>query len=97
MLDDSYYLPDPQLLLAQIATDEGDTATALALSNLALVQYAARNDSVLTAAARLAQAEVAHKMGQHSDAATQCQRAYALRQTSPRPLSPCEQARYAAF
>ena len=97
MLDDSYYLPDPQLLLAQIATDEGDTATALALSNLALVQYAARNDSVLTAAAQLAQAEVAHKMGQHSDAATQCQRAYALRQTSPRPLSPREQARYAAF
>jgi predicted ATPase/transcriptional regulator with XRE-family HTH domain len=97
MLDDSYYLPDPQLLLAQIATDEGDTATALTLSNLALAQYAARNDIVLTAAARLVRAEVAHNMGRHSDAAAQCQQAYALRQTSPRPLSPREQARYAAF
>jgi predicted ATPase/transcriptional regulator with XRE-family HTH domain len=97
MLDDSYYLPDPQLLLAQIATDEGDTATANTLSNLALAQYAARNDIVLTAAARLAQAEVAHKMGHHGDAATQCHQAHELRQTSPRPLSPREQARYAAF
>ena len=97
MLDDSYYLPDPQLLLAQIATDEGDTATAITLSNLALAQYTARNDVVLTAAARLVRAEVAHKMGRHSDAAAQCQQAYALRQTSPRPLSPREQARYAAF
>jgi non-specific serine/threonine protein kinase len=97
MLDDSYYLPDPLLLLAQIATDEGDTATAIALSNLALAQYAARNDVVLTASARLAQAELAHRMGRHSDAATQRQQAHALRQTSPRPLSPREQARYAAF
>ena len=93
MLDDSYYLPDPLLLLAQIATDEGDTDTAIALSNLALEQYTARNDIVLTASARLVQAELAHSMGRHSDAATQRQQAHALRQISPRPLSPREQAR----
>ena len=96
-LGDSHYLPDPQLLLARIAGDEGDHATAEALSTLALRQYEARNDVVLTASARLLQAELACKMGRRSDAAEQFERAFVLRQTAKRPLPPREQARFAAL
>ena len=96
-LGDSYYLPDPQLLLARIAGDEGEYATAEALSTLALEQYEARNDVVLTASARLLQAELAWKMGRRSDAAAQFERAFALRQTAKRPLPPREQDRFTAF
>ena len=50
-LGDSYYLPDPQLVMAQIAGDEGDYSTALAFADPALTQYEARQDVVLTASA----------------------------------------------
>jgi predicted ATPase/transcriptional regulator with XRE-family HTH domain len=93
-LGDSYYLPDPQLVLAQIAGDEGDYAVALALAELALTQYEARQDVVLTASVQLFQAEVACKMGEYDQAAAQFKRAYALRQTIKRPLTPREQTRY---
>ena len=96
-LGDSYYLPDPQLLLAQIAIDEGDTATALAFSTQALAHYEARQDVVLTASARLVQAELALKMGAPDQAAAGARQAHALRQTSRRPCTPREEARYAAL
>jgi predicted ATPase/Tfp pilus assembly protein PilF len=96
-LGDSHYLPDPQMVLAQIASDEGDYPTALAFAEMALAQYEARQDVVLTASARLFQAELACKMGECDAAATQFQQARALRQTVKRPLTPREQARYAAL
>ncbi len=95
-LGDSYYLPDPQLVLAQIAGDEGDYAVALALAELALTQYEARQDVVLTASVQLFQAEVACKIGEYEQAAAQFKHAYALRQTIKRPLTPREQIRYQA-
>lgn len=96
-LGDSYYLPDPQLVLAQIAGDEGDYVTALAFSDLALAQYEARQDVVLTTSARLFQAELACKMREYSAAATHFEKTRKLRQTIKRPLSPREQARYTAL
>jgi hypothetical protein len=97
VLVDSYYLPDPQLVLAQIAGEEGEYDPAIAFSNLALEQYEARQDVVLTASVRLFQAELAYKMGEYDSAAVQFTRAYTLRQTVKRPFTPREQTRYDAF
>jgi len=96
-LGDSYYLPDPQLVLAQVAGAEGDYATALALSDLALTQYEARQDIVLTASAQLCQAELACKMSDYATAAAKFHQAQTLRHTIKRPLTPREQSRYAAL
>jgi len=84
-------------VLAQIAGDEGEYATAMELSNLALAQYEARQDVILTASVKLFQAELACKMGAYTAASAHFQQTCALRQTVKRPLSPREQARYAAL
>lgn len=97
ILGDSYYLPDPQLVLAQIAGDEGEYTTAVALSNLALAQYEARQDAILTASVQLFQAELACKMGEYDLAAVQFNGAYTLRRTVERPFTPREQTRYEAL
>lgn len=96
-LGDSHYLPDPQLLLARIALKEGDFATAQALAAAALAHYESRGDAVVTASAWLVQGELAWRGGQLDEAAAQFRRAQALRQTVKRPLTPREQARYAAL
>ena len=62
-LGDSYYLPDPQLLLARIALEEGECDVAEALAAMALAQYENRTDAVLTSSARLVQAEIAWRSG----------------------------------
>jgi predicted ATPase/transcriptional regulator with XRE-family HTH domain/Tfp pilus assembly protein PilF len=93
-MNDSYYLPDPQLVLAQIARDEGDFARANAFAGLALAQYEARQDMVLVASVYLFQAELASKMGEWENASAQFQKARRLRQTVNRPLTPREQDRY---
>jgi len=95
-LGDMYYLPDPQLVLAQIARDEGDYENALILSNLALEQYEARQDVALIASARLFQAELARDTNQVS-AGEQFQAAYTLRRSIKRPLTPRELTRYESF
>jgi hypothetical protein len=64
---------------------------------VALAQYEARQDVVLTASARLFQAELACKMGEPDAAFEQFYQAHALRQTVKRPLTPREQARYQAL
>ena len=64
---------------------------------MALEQYEARNDVVLTASARLLQAELAWKVGLFSDSAAHFERAFTLRQTAKRPLPPREQVRYAVL
>jgi tetratricopeptide (TPR) repeat protein len=95
-LGDAYYLPDPQLLLAQIAHAEGDDELAGSLCSLALAQYEARQDVVLTASALLVQAELARSRGDQQRAAALRERATTLRRSVKRPLNPREQARYAA-
>ncbi|MFZ2362281.1 MAG: tetratricopeptide repeat protein, partial [Anaerolineae bacterium] len=94
-LSDAYYLPDPQLLLAQIAHAEGDDKLAGNLCALARDQYEARQDVVLTASALLLEAELARSRGDLPQAATLREQAAALRRSVKRPLNPREQARYA--
>ncbi|HSN75115.1 MAG TPA: tetratricopeptide repeat protein [Anaerolineae bacterium] len=96
-LGDSHYLPDPQLLLARIAIEEGDYAAAEALAALALAHYEGRADAVVTASAWLVQAELAWRTGRPGEAATRLQRAQSLRATVKRPMSPRERARYDAL
>ncbi len=96
-LGDNYYIPDPQLVLAQIAADEGDYAAAAGFAELALAQYEARHDVVLAASTRLFQAELACQMGDRGAAAAQFLQAHTLRKTVKRPLTPREQARYRAL
>ena len=96
-LGDSYYLPDPQLLLARIAMEEGECDVAEALTAMALAQYENRTDAVLTSSARLVQAEIAWRSGQRGRAVAQFQAALTLRHTSRRPMLPRESARYAAL
>jgi tetratricopeptide (TPR) repeat protein len=96
-LGDAYYLPDPQLLLAQIAHAEGDDKLAASLCALALAQYEARQDAVLTASALLVQAELARSRGDQPQAAALRERATTLRRSVKRPLNPRELARYAGI
>ncbi len=94
-MGDSYYLPDPQFALAQIAAAEGDTTTALALSNQALAQYTARQDVVLISSVLLFHAEIASQ-AENASAETLFQQALALRHSVKRPLTPREQAHFDA-
>ena len=96
-LGDSYYLPDPQLLLAQIAADEGDCAAALAFAAQALTYYEARQDAVRHCL-RAADAgrDRPGSWARPDQAAALADQAHALRRTSRRPLTPREEARYAA-
>ncbi|MFZ6026959.1 MAG: ATP-binding protein [Chloroflexota bacterium] len=96
-LGDSHYLPDAHMVLAEIARGEGDFAAALALGKMALAQYEARQDTVLTAAAHLFQAELSCQLGETAAAAEHFRTARAQRQSVKRPLTPREQARYAAL
>ncbi len=93
-LEDSYYLPDPQMTLAQIALDQGDYAAAAALSALALGQYEGRDDPAAVASALLLQAELAWKLGQLDQALKLLVRSRSLRQTVKRAVSPRERAQY---
>ncbi len=93
-MDDTYYLPDAQVTLAQIALDRGDTAAATALAALAAAQYAARDDAVLLASVTLVQAEIAGRDGQREAGAALLARSQALRGRASRAVSPHEQAQY---
>ncbi|MBP6789462.1 MAG: helix-turn-helix domain-containing protein, partial [Candidatus Promineofilum sp.] len=91
-MDDTYYLPDTQVTLAQIALDRGDTTAATALAGLAAAQYAARDDAVLLASVTLVQAEIAGRDGQREAGAALLARSQALRRRASRAVSPHEQA-----
>ena len=93
-MDDTYYLPDAQVTLAQIALDRGDTAGATALAALAAAQYAARDDAGLLASVTLVQAEIAGRDGQRESGAALLARSQALRRRASRAVSPHEQAQY---
>jgi predicted ATPase/transcriptional regulator with XRE-family HTH domain len=94
-MDDTYYLPDAQVTLAQIALDRGDTAAATELAALAAAQYAARDDAVLLASVTLVQAEIAGRAGQREAGVALLARAQALRARADRAMSPHERAQYA--
>ena len=94
-LGDEHYVTDPRLLLAQIATAEGEYTMAQALSARALAEYEARPDPRAAAGARLVQAELALALGDAPQAAALAAQALAQRQTVTRPLTPREEARYA--
>jgi len=93
-LEDTHYLPDAQLTLAQIAMDQGAYETAVSLAALAHDHYAARDDAAPMAGALLVQAELAEKMGDRETAVTLLARSRALRQSVQRAISPREQAQY---
>ena len=95
-LDDSYYLPDAQMTLAQIMLDQGEYDTAVALSALVRDQYEARDDSAAVAAILLMQSELSWKMGLKEEAAALLARSRTLRQSVTRAISPREQAHYDA-
>lgn len=96
-LEDSFYQPDPQLTLAQIAYDQGAYETAVALAAVVYTQYEARDDPAAMAGVLLLQAQLAWKMGQTDAAVDLLTRARALRQTVKRAISPREQASYEAI
>ena len=96
-LGDEHYVTDPLLLLARIAAAEGDFAAAQARAARALADYEARPDPGEAARARLTQAELALAMGDTEQAAALAAAALAQRRSITRPLTPREQARYAAF
>lgn len=93
-LEDTYYLPDAQLTLAQIAMDGGDYEKARDLAALAGRQYEARDDAVYIATVLLVQAELAHREGRCAEARALLARSRALRQTITRAISPRERAQY---
>lgn len=93
-LDDAHYLPDAQLMLAQIALDSGDYAAAEPLAALAREQYEAREDAVFIATALLVEAELAWKQGRRDEAVALLTRSRALRGTITRHVSPRERAQY---
>lgn len=95
-LGDDHYAPDPRLLLAQIAAAEGDLATAHALAARALAEFEARPDPAAAAGARLLQAELALAQGDADRSAALAAAALAERRSVARPLTPREEARYAA-
>ncbi|NJN55720.1 MAG: tetratricopeptide repeat protein [Anaerolineae bacterium] len=80
--------------MAQIAFDQGAYETAVTLSDLVYEQYEARDDPAAVASILLVQAELAWKMGDGETAVSTFNRAYSLRQTIKRPLTPREQAQY---
>ena len=91
-LEDSYYLPDAQFTLAQIALDCTAYDTAAALAALAGEQYEGRNDAAPLAAVWLLQAELAHIAGRREEATALLERSRALRGTITRAISPHERA-----
>ena len=93
-LEDSYYLPDAQLTLAQIALDRGDHAAAATLAALAGEQYEARDDAAFVAGVLLIQAELARIDGRPDAATLLLERSRTLRRTVTRAVSPREQAQY---
>jgi predicted ATPase/transcriptional regulator with XRE-family HTH domain len=93
-LEDSYYLPDAQLTLAQIALAEDNFTTATALVNLAREQYEARDDPVFVATVLLVAAELALKRGVPEEAAGLWEQARSVRQSVKRAVSPREQASF---
>ncbi len=93
-LEDSYYLPDAQLTLAQIALDRGDYDAAAGLAALAGEQYEARDDAAPVAGVLLIQAELAHIDGRPDIATALLERSSTLRRTVTRAISPREQAQY---
>ena len=93
-LGDTHYLPDAQLMLAQIALDRGDCETAAPLAALARQQYEAREDAVFIATALLVEAELAWKQGQRGEATALLERSRVLRGTITRNVSPRERAQY---
>lgn len=95
-LGDEHYTTDPRLLLARIALAEGDFAAAQALSARALAEYEARPDPAAAAGARLVQVELALALGDVAQAGALAAAALAQRRSVARPLSPREEARYAA-
>lgn len=95
-LEDSYYRPDAQMTLAQIACDVGEVETAVSLAAVAYEQYEARDDPAAMAGVLLLQAELAGKMGERERAAALLTRSRAMRQMVKRAISPREQASYEA-
>ncbi len=95
-LGDDHYVTDPRLLLAQVAAAEGDLAAAHALAARALAEYEARPDPAAAAGARLVQAELALAQGDAEPAVAFAAAALAQRRSVARPLTPREEARYAA-
>jgi ATP/maltotriose-dependent transcriptional regulator MalT len=93
-MDDSYYLPDAHMTLAQIALDQGNYAAGAALLDLAYQQYEAREDAIMIATALLVKADLAWKTGRAEEAADLLARSRALRGTASRAVSPREQAQY---
>lgn len=96
-LDDSYYLPDAQMTLAQIALDCGEYEKAAALADLALAQYRGRDDPAAIASALLLQAELAWKLGQKQQAAALLDASLRLRSSVKRAQSQREMDQYAAL
>ncbi len=93
-MDDSYYLPDAQVTLAQIALGRGDTAAAAELAALAAAQYAARDDQIFLATVMLVQAEIAGQEGRGEAAVALFEQSWARRGLVSRAMSPQEQAQY---
>ena len=93
-MDDSHYLPDAQVTLAQIALDRGDTTAAAELAALAAAQYAARDDAALLATVILVQADIAGQEERRAEGATLLAQSRALRSSVSRAMSPHERAQY---
>ena len=93
-MDDSHYLPDAQVTLAQIALNRGDTAAAAGLVGLAAAQYAARDDAAALATAILVQADIARQEGRRAEGAALLARSRVLRGSVSRAMSPHERAQY---
>lgn len=93
-LEDTYYLPDAQLTLAQIALGQGDYDAAAALAAQAGEQYEAREDPAYIASALLVQAELARVRGFRDEAIALMERSYSLRYSTNRAVSPRERADY---
>ena len=93
-MDDSHYLPDAQITLAQIALDRDDTAAAAELTGLAAAQYAARDDAAALAFAILVQADIAGREGRRDEGAALLARSRALRGSVRRAMTPHERAQY---
>ncbi len=93
-MDDSHYLPDAQVTLAQIALDRGDTTAAAELAALAAAQYAARDDAALLATVILVQADIAGREGRRVEGAALLVQSRALRGSVSRAMSPHERAQY---
>ncbi len=96
-LDDSYYLPDAEVTLAQIAFDRGDDQLAWDLSQRTLLQYEARSDWGQAAGVLLLQAELACRQGSLEQAANFLARSLQFRRSIKRAISVREQAHYSAL